>query len=231
MSAGGEQVHMEGLGVQFGDTQLLYSIHHKEDALFLTPVADGLEVAGPAVAPFQGGHHQNAGVFICQLGKVLHTEAVVRGLADPDIDLLLPTHHAPGKSHLDKFQIGGDDVVAGLEFNALSGNIEAMGGALHQGDLLGVGVQKLLGLFISLVAQGVHGDVMGTGIGFVLTGGHISEILDSLYSPLGSKAHTGHIQECHGIEDRKFLLTDLFPIDLFHNKNSSFEITWDLVFL
>ena len=106
-----------------------------------------------------------------------------------------------------------------------------MGGALHQGDLLGVGVQKLLGLFISLVAQGVHGDVMGTGIGFVLTGGHISEILDSLYSPLGSKAHTGHIQECHGIEDRKFLLTDLFPIDLFHNKNSSFEITWDLVFL
>ena len=213
MAAGHQQIKVALLGVNLGDAQLLHRVHHQEDPLFLTEIADGLHVAGPAVAPLQGGHDDDAGPLIGQGGEVVHREAVVLGLAYPDFDLLLPAHHTPGQGHLDELQIGGDDVVAVGQLDAAGGDVQAMGGALHQGDLLRVGVEQLGGFVVCLAAQGVHGDVVGAGVLLLLGGGHVGKGLHRPHRALGGEADAGRVEKDHLLQNGPLLLADRFKID------------------
>ena len=212
VAAGGEDVDVAGLGVDLGHAQLLHRVHHQVDAALLAEVADLLHVALPAVAPLQGGHHQHAGLVVHQGLEGGGGEALVGGLAHADVDVLLLADDAPGQGHLDELQVGGHDVVAVVQLDALGGDVQAVGGALHEGDLIEVGVQQLCGLHISLVALVVQRDVVGAGVGLVLAGGHVGKLLDGAHGALGRKADAGGVQKGHGFQNGPFFFSQFLPI-------------------
>jgi len=102
---------MACLCVNLCDSKLLYRINYKVNALFLTIITKFFQICLPAVAPFQSRHNNQLRLIIHKGCKILGRKTVILCFTNADIDVLVFPHNTPGQSHLDKFQIGCDNVV------------------------------------------------------------------------------------------------------------------------
>ena len=179
MPAGDHDVDGGLAGAEPGCTELLDRVHDEERLVGTAQIRERLQIDREAVRPLHRAHDDCASLVVDVLGEGFDWERSAAIPHDPQLpDCAASCQLRPGDRDLEELEVADHDVLVRREGDRRGDHVQAVGRALDECDLGGVGVEQSCPLAYCSRSCLVQGDVVDRGVTFRTHQRPLEEALD-----------------------------------------------------